>query len=316
MSMTTTIKQEAAATLKRLEAKDPGLRQLLKEAYAYAVFPSVGKAALVVGGAYGKGAVFDHGKFIGYATIGQTTIGVQIGGDTFTELIVFENRQGLDRLKQGKLSFAADASAVLVKAGAAAAKGFGQGTRAFVYGEGGMLLEAAIGGQKFKFKPAGHQEEDEDSDEKSGKGARNGRGHPEARGKRDRGESRDQREDDSAEHEQDEDQDEDQEQPGVMAAVSKVTGLVKEHPIAATIVSLAAAAAVAIMAVRIARSSAAGQDAESAEDEHEEGEHEDSESEMSRADDQEYQDDQEEEGRDDADQGDEEESPRFAKSRH
>src|SRR5690242_2832265 len=108
---TKTIEDMAAATLKRLETKDPGLKALLKKAYAYAVFPSVGKASLVVGGAYGKGAVFERGKFVGYATIGQTTIGVQIGGDTFAEIIVFENKESFERLKKGKMSFAADASA-------------------------------------------------------------------------------------------------------------------------------------------------------------------------------------------------------------
>src|SRR4051812_45560916 len=78
------MRQRVEATLKRLEKKDPGLRQFLKEAYGYAVFPSVGKASLVVGGAYGRGAVFERGKLIGYATISQMTLGVQIGGDTFT----------------------------------------------------------------------------------------------------------------------------------------------------------------------------------------------------------------------------------------
>ena len=244
MSKTTTIEQEAAATLKRLEAKDPGLRQLLKEAYGYAVFPVVGKAALVVGGAYGKGAVFERGKFAGYATIGQTTVGVQIGGDTFTELIVFEDREAFEKLKRGKLSFAADASAVLVKAGAAAAKGFGKGTRAFVYGEGGMLLEAAIGGQKFKFKPAGQQEEDEESDERSARGsARNGRGQGAARG-RQRGSARGQKESDESDEqdEQGEQEDEDQEQPGVLG---KAADMVKEHPVATTVIGVAALAATA-----------------------------------------------------------------------
>src|SRR5690348_12592515 len=130
MTQTKSIEQEAVSTLRMLEKKDPGLKRLLNKAYGYAVFPSVGKASLVVGGSYGKGAVFAKGKFIGYATIGQTTIGVQIGGDTFTEVIVFKDRKDFDNMKRGKLAFAADASAVLVKAGAAAARGFGNGTRA------------------------------------------------------------------------------------------------------------------------------------------------------------------------------------------
>src|SRR5436309_2104135 len=80
--------KQVAATLKRLQTRDPGLKQLLRDAFGYAVFPSVGKAALVIGGAYGRGQVFQRGKLVGYATIGQTTIGVQIGGDTFSEIIL------------------------------------------------------------------------------------------------------------------------------------------------------------------------------------------------------------------------------------
>src|SRR4051794_31835442 len=64
---TTTLRKDVQATLKRLEKKDPGLRQFLDDAYGYAVFPSVGKAALVIGGAYGKGAVFEDGEMVGYA---------------------------------------------------------------------------------------------------------------------------------------------------------------------------------------------------------------------------------------------------------
>src|SRR3954471_7506434 len=145
------IEKDVAATLKRLEAKDPGLKNLLKKGYGYAVCPSVGKAAVVIGGAYGRGAVYEQGKLVGFATIGQTTIGVQIGGDTFSEVVVFESKESLDRFKKGRMAFAANASAVLVKAGAAGTANFEKGVAVFAYASGGMLLEAAIGGQKFKF---------------------------------------------------------------------------------------------------------------------------------------------------------------------
>src|SRR5437868_5865824 len=83
---------EAQATIKRLQSIDPGLKSLLRKAHGYAVFPAVGKAAAVIGGAYGHGVVFERGRPIGYATLAQLTIGIQLGGDTFSELIVFENR--------------------------------------------------------------------------------------------------------------------------------------------------------------------------------------------------------------------------------
>src|SRR5687768_9538622 len=145
---------EVEATLKRIEEIDPGVRALLDRAHGYAVFPSVGKAAAVVGGAYGRGEVFERGKLVGYAAVIQLTIGVQIGGDTLSEIVAFESKEVFDRFKQGRTAFAANASAVLVKAGAAAAKGFEKGAAAFVYSEGGMMLEAAIGGQRFIFRPA------------------------------------------------------------------------------------------------------------------------------------------------------------------
>src|SRR5215217_4585865 len=158
-------KIDAQSTLKKLQAKDPGLKKLLEKAYAYAVFPAVGKANLVIGGALGRGEVFEKGKKVGYATITQLTIGVQIGGDTFDEVVVFESRESFERFKRGKTAFAANASAVLVKAGAASAKDFEKGAAVYVYPHGGMMLELAIGGQRFKFKPA---DEQQDQGEKKG----------------------------------------------------------------------------------------------------------------------------------------------------
>ena len=205
------IHDEAAAALKRLETKDPGLRQFLKKAYGYVVFPALGKAAVVVGGAYGRGLVFEKGKPVGYATIGKTTLGVDVGGDTFTEVIAFENREALERFKKGKLAFTANASAVLVKAGAAGTADYEKGAVAFVYVRGGMLLEASIGGQKFKFKPmeggAQRQKEGREDGHPSGKGkgrGEEGAGGAEASGEEDEGEEQQDEGDESDEGEGDE----------------------------------------------------------------------------------------------------------------
>jgi lipid-binding SYLF domain-containing protein len=146
--------QDVRATVRRMTDQDPGLEQLLDGAHAYAVFPSVGKATAVVGGAFGKGEVFRRNQLIGYAAVAQLTLGVQIGGQTFSEIIAFENAPALERFKLGKAAFAASASAVLVKAGAAASANYEKGVAVFVSSDGGMMLEAAIGAQKFFFKPA------------------------------------------------------------------------------------------------------------------------------------------------------------------
>lgn len=169
----TILTEDVGATIKRLQAKDPGLKPLLKRAYGYAVFPSVGKAAAVIGGAYGHGVVFEQGKRIGYATIAQMTVGVQIGGDTFSEIVIFESKEAMDRFKKGKMAFAANASAVLVKAGASGTADYEKGITALAYSRGGMMLELAIGGQKFKFSPLGgaareSEEQNEAGEEEEG----------------------------------------------------------------------------------------------------------------------------------------------------
>jgi len=219
------IEREAAAALKRLQSIDPGLKQLLAEAYGYVVFPKVGKAALVIGGAYGRGAVFERGKLIGFASIGQTTIGVQIGGDTFTELLVFENKDALERFKRGRLTFSASASAVLVKAGAAATSDYEKGVSAFAYADGGMLLEAAIGGQKLRFKPV--------SEDQKGQQGKASRGSSEEESQGSEG-------GDSDEGQQDE---QGSEGGGAMQ-------MIKRHPWASGLVGIAALAGAAYFAAR------------------------------------------------------------------
>jgi lipid-binding SYLF domain-containing protein len=149
-----TLHNDVRATVRRLEAIDPGLRALLERSYAYAVFPAVGKASAVVGGAYGKGEVFRGDKLIGYAAVVQLTLGVQLGGQTFTQVVAFESKEALDRFKRGTTAFAANASAVAVAAGAAASARFDRGAAVFVYADGGLMLEAAIGGQRLFFRPA------------------------------------------------------------------------------------------------------------------------------------------------------------------
>lgn len=149
-----TLHAESLATVRRMAERDPQLRRVLDGAYGYAVFPSVGKASAVVGAAFGKGEVFQGGRLVGYAGLVQLTVGVQLGGDTFSQIIAFTDKSSFERFKSGRVVFAANASAVLVKAGAAAAANHESGAIVFVSSEGGMLVEAAIGAQKFVFKPA------------------------------------------------------------------------------------------------------------------------------------------------------------------
>lgn len=291
MPATETLHDEVASTLKKLQAKNPGLKQQLQKAHAYAVFPSVGKASLVVGGSYGRGEVFEKGKVIGTATISQLTVGVQVGGDTFSEILIFDSPQALDRFKQGKTSFAANASTVLVKAGATGTKNPEKGVKAYAYSRGGMLLELAIGGQRFKFKPA-------DEQTKRGK----------AGGKSQRGAAQS-REQDEPEQEQDE--------GGVL---SRATGMVKNHPILSAVAGAGVAAVLVWYASRGLRAASGSEQEDSddrAQDEREE-EQEDEGQDQDQPDD-ESEDEGDEQAEDSADddggeeQEQEDDAPRFLK---
>jgi lipid-binding SYLF domain-containing protein len=141
-------------TVQRMSNDDPSFKPFIDNARAYVVFPSVGKGAAGIGGAYGRGEVFDQGHFIGYADISQGTLGVQLGGQAFSEVIAFETGGALDRFKSGQFAFDANASAVALKSGAAATSRYTNGVTVFTDPVGGLMFEASIGGQNFSFQPS------------------------------------------------------------------------------------------------------------------------------------------------------------------
>lgn len=143
---------QAQNAYKQMLTEDPSLENFLKRSYGYATFPRVGKGGLIAGGAYGRGLVYEQGQWIGYADITQATIGLQAGGQSFMELIVFENREALERFKRGEVKFAANVSAVILKTGAADTARFTDGVAVFVKPIAGAMVEASIGGQQFTFQ--------------------------------------------------------------------------------------------------------------------------------------------------------------------
>src|SRR5215471_13124833 len=143
----------AMNAMTRLKADDPTLSKKLANAYGYAIFPSVGKGGAIVGGAYGRGEVYEQGKMVGWADLSQATIGAQLGGQTFSQLILFENKAALDNFKNGKLKFTANASAVALKSGAAESAGYTNGVLVLVEPISGLMVEAALGGQSFSYQP-------------------------------------------------------------------------------------------------------------------------------------------------------------------
>ena len=142
---------QATDALHQFKQADPSVDPFLKKAYGYAVFPGIGKGAIGVGGAYGHGVVYEQGKFAGYCDVSQGSIGLQLGGQEFSELIAFQNKQTLDNFKANNLKFSAQASAVAVTAGAATAANYQHGVCVFTETVGGLMYEASVGGQKFDF---------------------------------------------------------------------------------------------------------------------------------------------------------------------
>ena len=130
---------------------DALLKDLFDNAHGYVIFPNVGKAGFGIGGAAGNGVVYEKGKIIGMAKLSQLSIGFQAGGQAYREVIFFESKNNLDRFKSSQFEFSAQASAVAVTAGASANVKYAEGVLVFTALKGGLMYEASVGGQKFKF---------------------------------------------------------------------------------------------------------------------------------------------------------------------
>jgi len=143
------------------------------KSYGYAVFPTIGKGGLVIGGAYGKGRVYAGGKHVGDTSMTQVTVGFQLGGQAYSQIIFFEDKRAFDEFTSGNFEFSATASAVAITAGASAAATtagssagasggkndattageYYKGMAVFTVAKGGLMYEASIGGQKFDYTP-------------------------------------------------------------------------------------------------------------------------------------------------------------------
>jgi lipid-binding SYLF domain-containing protein len=131
---------------------DPSMENLFKHAAGYAIFPNIGKGGGGVGGAAGKGAVYEKGMPVGAAQMVQVTVGAQAGGQAYREIIFFENRDAVDRFMQNKVEFSGQVSAIAVKSGASANANYSNSVVVFSQEKSGLMLEASLGGQKFTYK--------------------------------------------------------------------------------------------------------------------------------------------------------------------
>jgi lipid-binding SYLF domain-containing protein len=142
--------------------------------YGYALFPTIGKGGIGIGGAHGKGRVYKNGNHVGDTSMTQLTIGFQLGGQAYSQVIFFEDKRAFDEFTGGNFEFGAQASAVAITAGASAssstagggtagasggkhdattAGGYTKGMAVFTVAKGGLMYEASIGGQKYKYTP-------------------------------------------------------------------------------------------------------------------------------------------------------------------
>ena len=149
------------------------VQPFFKNAYGFAMFPNIGKGGVGIGGAHGKGQTYRDGKVSGYTRMTQLTIGLQFGGQAYSQIIFFKDKRAYEEFTSGNFEFGAQASAVAITAGATAQAGttgagggataggtagaqgasYYKGMAAFTHAKGGLMFEASIGGQKFSFKP-------------------------------------------------------------------------------------------------------------------------------------------------------------------
>lgn len=154
--------------------QSPTVQPYFENAYGYVVFPTIGKAGIGIGGAYGQGQVYVQGNVEGTAKVFKATIGFQLGGQAFSEIIFLQDKRAYEEFTGGHFEFDAQASAVAITAGAQAkagtegvtssastgptggkqaSGGYRKGMAVFVQIKGGAMYEATIGGQKFSFTP-------------------------------------------------------------------------------------------------------------------------------------------------------------------
>lgn len=156
--------------------REAGAGNMLDTAYGYAIFPTIGKGGIGIGGAYGEGRVYKRGGALaGNTSVAQVTWGLQLGGQAYSQIILFEDERAYEEFTSGNFEFGAQATAVALTAAAGAeanttgagtnvsggqndaaiaSAGYRKGMAVFTIAKGGLMYEATIGGQKFDFKPA------------------------------------------------------------------------------------------------------------------------------------------------------------------
>jgi lipid-binding SYLF domain-containing protein len=146
------LRQSADATLNEMFTRNPQLQALTRQTPAYVVFPTIGKGGLLVGGAYGKGILYEGGVPTGYVSLEQASIGAQLGGQTFSELLLLRDPVDIDAVKSGHYSVGANVGVVVLTSDAAASIAADSAASVFVLPRGGLMVDISISGQQLRFQ--------------------------------------------------------------------------------------------------------------------------------------------------------------------
>jgi len=144
--------EDVQEVIQKFEEGDPGMQAWFRESYGYAVFPSVGKGGIGIGGAHGKGLVYEQKNLVGKTTLTEVTVGFQLGGQAFSEVIFFKDKTAFDDFTRENFEFGAQVSAVALTAGASADLAYNGGVAVVTATKGGLMYEASVGGQKFSYE--------------------------------------------------------------------------------------------------------------------------------------------------------------------
>lgn len=145
------LEKEVNASILMMAKKNPNIKKMFSSAYGYAVFPKITKGGLGVGGAGGKGLVFENNHVIGSASLAQITVGLQAGGQQYAEYIFFKDKAALNRFKNGKMKFEGGVSAVALDKAVSSDIDYQNGVAVYTYSNKGLMADASIGTQKFTF---------------------------------------------------------------------------------------------------------------------------------------------------------------------
>ena len=147
------MEKDAEEALASMIENTSRLQVFKDKAYGYAVYPKVTKAGVGIGGAAGKGIVYKSGEIVGSSKLKQGSIGLQIGGQQYSEVIFFKDQEAFENFTNGNLKFDAQASAVALDEGASIDAAYNEGVAVFTQIIGGLMVEASVGGQHFTFDP-------------------------------------------------------------------------------------------------------------------------------------------------------------------